>query len=331
MFASPSNPGIQNGDEGLALVNQDGVVYEFLSYEGTFKASNSYARNILSTDVGVQEREGSPASHSLQRLSDGSTKWTGPLSNSRGQPNFGATAKPSRSPTKRPTKSPTKAPATAAPTKAPATAAPTKAPATAAPTKAPATAAPTKAPATVAPTKAPATAAPTKAPATAAPTKAPATVAPTLSYNIDLDLFGIDASDSALFTNAKLRWESIIRGDLSDISTTGLAPPAAGCAYPSVVDDLYICARFVPIDGPFNVVGFAGPQYIRTLNSLTIIGDMVLDSADVGFIRSLGFFGTVVLHEMGHVFGMFLTFWQKLLLTFTYSLKITIFCFTEQV
>ena len=304
MFASPSNPGIQNGDEGLALVNQDGVVYEFLSYEGTFKASNSYARNILSTDVGVQEREGSPASHSLQRLSDGSTKWTGPLSNSRGQPNFGATAKPSRSPTKRPTKSPTKAPATAAPTKAPATAAPTKAPATAAPTK---------------------------APATAAPTKAPATVAPTLSYNIDLDLFGIDASDSALFTNAKLRWESIIRGDLSDISTTGLAPPAAGCAYPSVVDDLYICARFVPIDGPFNVVGFAGPQYIRTLNSLTIIGDMVLDSADVGFIRSLGFFGTVVLHEMGHVFGMFLTFWQKLLLTFTYSLKITIFCFTEQV
>ena len=304
MFASPSNPGIQNGDEGLALVNQDGVVYEFLSYEGTFKASNSYARNILSTDVGVQEREGSPASHSLQRLSDGSTKWTGPLSNSRGQPNFGATAKPSRSPTKRPTKSPTKAPATAAPTKAPATAAPTKAPATAAPTK---------------------------APATAAPTKAPATVAPTLSYNIDLDLFGIDASDSALFTNAKLRWESIIRGDLSDISTTGLAPPAAGCAYPSVVDDLYICARFVPIDGPFTVVGFAGPQYIRTLNSLTIIGDMVLDSADVGFIRSLGFFGTVVLHEMGHVFGMFLTFWQKLLLTFTYSLKITIFCFTEQV
>ncbi len=51
----PSN-GIQNGSpDGLALVNSAGSVIEFLSYEGTFTATNGPALRTLSTDIGVSE------------------------------------------------------------------------------------------------------------------------------------------------------------------------------------------------------------------------------------------------------------------------------------
>ncbi|WP_324277570.1 hypothetical protein [Blastococcus brunescens] len=50
----PSN-GIQNGSpDGVALVS-DGTVLEFLSYEGTFAATNGPAAGTTSTDIGVQE------------------------------------------------------------------------------------------------------------------------------------------------------------------------------------------------------------------------------------------------------------------------------------
>jgi hypothetical protein len=123
------------------------------------------------------------------------------------------------------------------------------------------------------------------------------------NYNIDLDLVGISASDSTFFTDSKSRWESIVRGDLQNISTTGADPPSAGCVFPTIVDDLYICARFVSIDGPGRILGGAGPTYVRVSNTLTITGEMVFDSADINTLKSQGNFGTVILHEMGHILG----------------------------
>ena len=136
-------------------------------------------------------------------------------------------------------------------------------------------------------------------------------------YNIDLDLVGISAIDSNLFTDSKLRWESIIRSDLPSIPGDLLSvPPLEGCVYPSIIDDLYICAQFAPIDGPFNIVGSARVIYIRRDSDsgskyFSLTGEMRFDSADITFIKSLGAFGTVILHEIGHLLGTFVHSWQK--------------------
>lgn len=62
---------IQNGSpDGLALVD-NGTVVQFLSYEGSFTASNGPAQGLTSTDIGVQQDNGTPVGHSLQLAGNG--------------------------------------------------------------------------------------------------------------------------------------------------------------------------------------------------------------------------------------------------------------------
>ncbi|HZE07721.1 MAG TPA: DNA/RNA non-specific endonuclease [Gemmatimonadaceae bacterium] len=76
----PSN-GIQNGSpDGFALVNGSTVV-EFLSYEGSFMATDGPANGMQSTDIGVSETSVA-ATQSLQRVTSG--VWIGPIQNSFG-------------------------------------------------------------------------------------------------------------------------------------------------------------------------------------------------------------------------------------------------------
>ncbi|HEX6573516.1 MAG TPA: DNA/RNA non-specific endonuclease, partial [Gemmatimonadaceae bacterium] len=78
----PSN-GIQNGPEdGFALVNNNGQVVEFLSYEGTLTATNGPAAGQQSVDIGVSEGTSSPVTKSLQRDSAGT--WYGPYNSTMG-------------------------------------------------------------------------------------------------------------------------------------------------------------------------------------------------------------------------------------------------------
>jgi len=57
--------GIQNGPDGFALVKPDGSVVQFLSYEGSFTATNGPAAGQTSEDIGVSE-VGVPEGTSLQ-------------------------------------------------------------------------------------------------------------------------------------------------------------------------------------------------------------------------------------------------------------------------
>ncbi len=73
---------IQNGaPDGLALVDDGGVVLEFLSYEGSFTAVGGPAGGMTSTDIGVSESSGTAVGESLQVLS---AVWTGPAAESPG-------------------------------------------------------------------------------------------------------------------------------------------------------------------------------------------------------------------------------------------------------
>lgn len=75
--------GIQNGSpDGVALVNAAAAVVEFLSYEGTFTATNGPALGLLSTDIVVIEAGTEPLGMSLQRQGDGT--WTSPIANTFG-------------------------------------------------------------------------------------------------------------------------------------------------------------------------------------------------------------------------------------------------------
>ena len=62
----PSNS-IQNGSpDGISLVNNLGFIVQFLSYEGSFTASNGPATVLTSTDIGVSEQFTTPIGNSLQ-------------------------------------------------------------------------------------------------------------------------------------------------------------------------------------------------------------------------------------------------------------------------
>lgn len=93
---SVSFTGLQNGGpDGLALVAADNSVVQFLSYEGTFTASNGPASGMTSTDVGVSESTTSPVGYSLRLTGSGDAynhmTWQGSAPASSGSANSGET------------------------------------------------------------------------------------------------------------------------------------------------------------------------------------------------------------------------------------------------
>ena len=77
-----ATPGIQNGGtgasepDGVALVDNTGAVVEFLSYEGSFAATNGVAAGRTSVNIGVDEDPAPVDGQSLQRALNG--VWFGP-------------------------------------------------------------------------------------------------------------------------------------------------------------------------------------------------------------------------------------------------------------
>jgi endonuclease I len=65
--------GVQNGsNDAIALVDGNGTVVQFLSYEGTATASNGPAQGMTSVDIGVSETNSTAAGTSLQLSGSGS-------------------------------------------------------------------------------------------------------------------------------------------------------------------------------------------------------------------------------------------------------------------
>ena len=59
--------GLQNGaPDGVALVDNEDTVIQFLSYEGSFEANDGAADGITSTNIGVSETSSTPIGYSLQ-------------------------------------------------------------------------------------------------------------------------------------------------------------------------------------------------------------------------------------------------------------------------
>lgn len=127
-------------------------------------------------------------------------------------------------------------------------------------------------------------------------------------YGITLRyLSTVSAPRQAVFAAAASRWAGIITGDLTDVAAFGIGAGTCGANSPAVnenIDDLLIFVTLDSIDGPFGVLGSAGPCYIRNGTKLSLIGRMRFDTADVAFMEANNIFQAVMLHEMGHVIGI---------------------------
>jgi hypothetical protein len=139
------------------------------------------------------------------------------------------------------------------------------------------------------------------------------------SYNIQVRFFGpaMSVEQKALFENAAARISGIITGDIIDANAVnfdvGYACGISGVApLNEVVDDLVIYASIGSIDGPGNILAQAGPCAFRspTYRSLTAVGVMRFDIADMAAMAGDGSLQDVITHEMLHVIGIGSTFWS---------------------
>ncbi|MEM0984496.1 MAG: GC-type dockerin domain-anchored protein [Planctomycetota bacterium] len=92
------------------------------------------------------------------------------------------------------------------------------------------------------------------------------------------------------FLDARDTWESLLLGYIPNTTLTGVE----------------IEVVIEPIDGPFNVLGSAGPRFIRSAGGFVLArtGRMRFDEDDVVRLIGNGTFDEVILHEMGHVLGI---------------------------
>jgi Leishmanolysin/Bacterial Ig-like domain (group 1) len=126
-------------------------------------------------------------------------------------------------------------------------------------------------------------------------------------------LSDVTPAQMAAFTAARQRWESLIVGDVANVSVNAPAD-SCGTGSPAIqrtVDDLLILVTLTPIDGTGNVLGASAPCFVRVQGRLPVLGLMRLDADDLDQLEAAGLLQTVILHEMGHVLG-FGTIWTDL-------------------
>jgi leishmanolysin len=112
---------------------------------------------------------------------------------------------------------------------------------------------------------------------------------PDRDFDIDFTYRGNEAYRNA-FEEAAKRWEQIITADLPDVGR---------------VDDIFIKARVIEIDGKGDFFGHAWPSpYVRSDSGLPVKGIMEFDKADMREMSNGGILTGVIMHEMGHVLGL---------------------------
>jgi hypothetical protein len=126
-----------------------------------------------------------------------------------------------------------------------------------------------------------------------------------------------DPEAQAAFAIAEATWESIIRGELPDVSLDLSASQVSTCfegasAVNATIDDVRIYVEFSDIDGPGGTLASAGPCFVRAPPggiSTPIFGVMRFDAADFGNLSAAAL-NRVIIHEMAHVLG-FGTLWTR--------------------
>lgn len=133
------------------------------------------------------------------------------------------------------------------------------------------------------------------------------------TFCIDIRFVGtMSAVWQDAFTAARQRWEQVITGDLPPVQFNVPADPCqdqdgnvlvSTPALNEVIDDLVIYVEADSIDGQGQVLGSAGPCFIRSTSRLPVFGIMLFDEDDLQRMENTGTLNDVILHELGHVLG----------------------------
>ena len=136
-------------------------------------------------------------------------------------------------------------------------------------------------------------------------------------YNIEVRFFGpaMSAPNQALFQNAAARIQQIVTGDIVaagrpaqpvDLRQCDTVAVTTSIPIQEQIDDVIIYASIKDIDGPGKVLASAGPCFTRptSVGTMTAIGLMFFDSADLNSISQGGNLQDVITHEMLHVLGV---------------------------
>lgn len=86
----------------------------------------------------------------------------------------------------------------------------------------------------------------------------PPSLMPTMDdFDTTLDLDSVGAQYQPAFENAAARWDTIIVGDVPDITVDQAERDDTMCdKLPDEIDDIYICAKIAPNDGPGMILGY---------------------------------------------------------------------------
>lgn len=121
-------------------------------------------------------------------------------------------------------------------------------------------------------------------------------------YRIELQFFtAATPAQLAAFQNAAARIEEVVVGALPPHDLTGrncVGTPVSG----TVESGVLILVRLEYIDGPFGILGEAGPCVFRT-SGFPSVGRMRFDSSDLDMLEAQGRLEATMLHEMLHVLG----------------------------
>ncbi len=130
-------------------------------------------------------------------------------------------------------------------------------------------------------------------------------------FDVDVRfLTNVSEAQRAAFHAATTRWRRTVTGDLSDVPiTAGAGQCLNSPALSETIDDLVIFVAVEPMDGPGGTLASAGPCFVRTSNSIPLVGAMQLDAADLAALEQNGDLERVILHEMGHIIGIG-TLWE---------------------
>lgn len=95
MLAFPFEP-FQNGaPDGIALIDSNGTVVQFLSYEGSFTGAEGPCKGMISSEIGVEESGSTSVGDSLQLTGSGHEysdfSWAAPGQSTEGAANAGQT------------------------------------------------------------------------------------------------------------------------------------------------------------------------------------------------------------------------------------------------
>jgi hypothetical protein len=114
-------------------------------------------------------------------------------------------------------------------------------------------------------------------------------------YNTQLGLDRVPSKYRQTFTDAASRWDDVIVGDIPQAHTLSFREfSACGRFVPHTVDDIFICVKFIKMDGRGGLLARAGPEFVRLGSSLPLTGKMEFDIADVDALVANGQFESVI-------------------------------------